>query len=279
MHPPFKLADIPESIVRLPAFPGVITELLNDLDDDNSSMLALARHVERDPVVTGRILSAANRMLRYEGWSEVRDVYTAVSLIGFARIREIVLTTCIVSFTGVFCSKRFYWGHSLAVGIGARELAAMVNVDPNTALVTGLLHDVGQLWMSYFHPLEFQQTRLLVEVHGREVCAAEREHFGFDHCQVGEIVARHWGLPEDVIVSIANHHTPDEQAAKNKLVAITGMAERIANALDLPCRDINRVDNLSPAILHTLDLDWTQDHSDLLGAIDARYQYAAMVFT
>ncbi|GHT95529.1 hypothetical protein AGMMS49545_18650 [Betaproteobacteria bacterium] len=114
MPPPFKLADIPDTVVRLPAFPGVITELLDDLNDDNSSMLALARHVERDPVVTGRILSAANRMLRHEGWPEVRDVYTAVSLIGFSRIREIVLTTCIVSFTGIFCSKRFYWAALLA---------------------------------------------------------------------------------------------------------------------------------------------------------------------
>ncbi|GHU13369.1 HD family phosphohydrolase [Betaproteobacteria bacterium] len=279
MPPPFKLADIPDTVVRLPAFPGVITELLDDLNDDNSSMLALARHVERDPVVTGRILSAANRMLRHEGWPEVRDVYTAVSLIGFSRIREIVLTTCIVSFTGIFCSKRFYWGHSLAVGIGARELAATVNVDPNTALVAGLLHDVGQLWMSYFYPLEFQQVRLLVEVHGKEVCAAEREHFGFEHCQVGEIVARHWELPADVIAAIAYHHTPDESAAKNKLVAITCMAENIANALDLPCRDVNRVDGLPPGILQTLKLDWSEDHSDLLGAIDARYQYASMIFT
>lgn len=279
MPPLFKLEDIPETVVRLPAFPGVITELLEDLDDDSSSMLALAKHVERDPVVTGRILSAANRILRYEAWPEVRDVYTAVSLIGFSRIREIVLTTCIASFTGVFCSKRFYWGHSLAVGIGARELATMVGVDPNTALVGGLLHDVGQLWMSYSHPLEFQQVRLLVEVHGKEVCAAEREYFGFDHCQVGEIVGQHWKLPTDVIAAIANHHAPDEQAAKNKMVAITCMAEQIANALDLPCRDVNRVDDLSPAILNTLALDWNEDHFDLLGTIDARYQYASMVFT
>ncbi|GHU14520.1 HD family phosphohydrolase [Betaproteobacteria bacterium] len=279
MPPSFKLEDIPDTVVRLPAFPGVITELLNDLDDDNSSMLALARHVERDPVVTGRILSAANRMLRHEGRPEVRDVYTAVSLIGFSRIREIVLTTCIVCFTETFCSKRFFWGHSLAVGIGARELAATVNVDPNTALVAGLLHDVGQLWMSYFYPLEFQHVRLQVEVHGKEVCAAEREHFGFEHGQVGEIVARHWGLPADVIAAIANHHTPDESAAQNKLVALTCMAEYIANALDLPPRGVNRVDALSLAIFQTLKLDWSEDHSDLLGAIDARYQYASMIFT
>jgi putative nucleotidyltransferase with HDIG domain len=278
MSPLFKLEDIPESIIRLPAFPSVITELLGDLDDDNSSMMALARHAERDPVVTGRILSTANRMLRYEGWPEVHDVYIAVSLIGFARIREIVLTTCIVNFTGNFCSKRLYWGHSLAVGIGAHELAGMVGVNPNIALVAGLLHDVGQLWMSYFHPREFQETRLQVAVHGREICAAERERFGFDHCRVGEVVSRHWQLPEDIVCAIAHHHAPDDKAAANKLAAITCMAEYIANALDLPCRDVNRVDRLPDAILETLGIDWRQDCSALFGAIDARYQYASMIF-
>ncbi|MDR1351562.1 MAG: HDOD domain-containing protein [Zoogloeaceae bacterium] len=272
-----KLADLPESIARLPAFPKIISELLADLDDENSSMLTLAQHVERDPVVTGRILSAANRILYYEGWPEVRDIYTAVSLIGFTRIREIVLAASTVSFAG-HCRTRFSWEHSLAVGIGAQELAQLVNVNPHVALVAGLLHDVGQLWMSCIHPLEFQRARLLVEVHGKEICAAERELFGFDHCTIGAMVAHHWRLPADVVAAIGHHHTPSDKAATQKLVAITHMAELIANALNLPHRNVNRVTRLSPVVHKTLGVDWSQDCSALFGAIEARYQYASVIF-
>ncbi|MDR2625638.1 MAG: HDOD domain-containing protein [Zoogloeaceae bacterium] len=272
-----KLTDLPESITRLPAFPRIISELLADLDDENSSMLTLARHVERDPVVTGRILSAANRILYYEGWPEVRDIYTAVSLIGFTRIREIVLTTSMVSFSG-HCRTRFSWEHSLAVGISAQELAQRVEVNPHVALVAGLLHDVGQLWMSCIHPLEFQQARLLVEVHGKEICAAEKELFGFDHCTIGAMIARHWRLPADVAAAIGHHHAPSDEAAAQKLVSITHVAELIANALDLPSRNVNRVTRLSPAAHKCLGVDWSQDCSALFGAIEARYQYASAIF-
>jgi putative nucleotidyltransferase with HDIG domain len=272
-----KPEDLSASIARLPAFPRVISELLADLEDENSSMLTLARHVERDPVLTGRILSAANRILYHEGWPEVRDIYTAVSLIGFARIREIVLAASAVSFAG-HCRVRFSWEHSLAVGIGAQELAQRVNVNPHVALVAGLLHDVGQLWMSCVHPLEFQQARLLAEAHDKEICAAERELFGLDHCAIGAMVAQHWRLPADVVAAIAHHHMPSDKAAAQKLVAITHVAELIANALDLPCRAANQVVRLSPVAQETLGVDWSQDCGALFGAIDARYQYASVIF-
>ncbi len=273
-----KRADIIASIARLPAFPGVITDLLADLDDDNSSMMTLARHVERDPVVTGRILSVANRMLRQEGRTEVRDVFTAVSLIGFARIRDIVLTTCIASFTSQFRGRNYYWKHSLAVGIGAQELARRVAVNQDYALVAGLLHDIGQLWMAYFHPLEFQQARLRVEVHGEPVCQAEADLFGMDHCEVGRLVAEYWNLPAEVLGAIFFHHAPDERAALSKLVALTHLAELIANALDLPYREENQVACLSPVVCEVLELDWSGDMSPLLGQIEARFRYAATLF-
>lgn len=271
-------ADVLSSIARLPAFPGVITDLLADLDDDSSSMMTLARHVERDPVVTGRILSVANRMLRQEGRFEVRDVFTAVSLIGFARIRDIVLTTCIASFTSQFRGRNYYWKHSLAVGIGAQELARRALVNLDYALVAGLLHDIGQLWMAYFHPLEFQQARLRVEVHGVPVCEAEAELFGMDHCEVGRLVAEHWNLPAEVADAIFFHHAPDERAAANKLVALTHLAELIANALDLPYREENQVAHLSSAVCRALELDWSESLAPLLGQIEARYRYAATLF-
>lgn len=273
-----KQADVIASVARLPAFPRVITELLADLDDDNSSMSTLSRHVQRDPVVTGRILAVANRMLRQEGRREVRDVFTAISLIGFGRMRDIVLTTSMASFASNFRSKAFFWEHSLAVGIGAQELARKVAVNQDHALVAGLLHDIGQLWMAYLHPLEFQQARLLVEVHGEPVCDAERQHFGMDHCHVGQLVAEHWALPAEVIEAICFHHAPDTRAAGNKLVALTHLAELISNALDLPYREANQVSHLAATASQTLELDWSQDFSPVLGRIEARYRYACILF-
>ncbi|MCL2022023.1 MAG: HDOD domain-containing protein [Betaproteobacteria bacterium] len=269
---------VKQEVSRLPAFPLVINELLHVLDDDTSSMMVLAQHVERDPVLTGRILSAANRLLRAEGWQEVRDVYTAASLIGFSRIREIVLTTCIANLNGNFASQHFHWGHCLAAGVAAQELALRAKGNQNGALVAGLLHDIGQLWLAYFYPLEFQQVRLQVEVHDMEICEAERVMFGMDHSEIGGIVAEYWQLPKDITNAIVNHHDPDDKAARNPTVAAVHLAEAIIQALDLPYRDLNYVFRVSSAACRTLGVHWGEESFALLGVIDARYQYALSVF-
>ena len=269
---------VKQEISRLPSFPQVVNELLPVLDDDGSSMMVLAQHVERDPVLTGRILSAANRLLRSEGWQEVRDVYTAASLIGFSRIREIALTTSIANLNGHFASQHFHWAHCLAAGIAAQELALRAKSDQNGALVAGLLHDIGQLWLAYFHPLEFQQVRLQVEVHNMEICEAEQMMFGMDHTKIGGIIAEHWQLPTDITAAIAHHHDPDNKLASNPTVAAVHLAEAIIQALDLPHRDMNYVFRVSSTACRTMGVHWGEESFALLGAIDARYQYALSVF-
>jgi len=269
---------IKQEVSRLPAFPQVVYGLLSDLEDENASMMAMAQHVERDPILAGRILSTANRLLRNEGWPEVREVYTAVSLIGFAQIREIVMTTCISGFNRNLASQHLQWAHSLATGIAAQELAARAICNQNEALIAGLMHDIGQFWLAYVRPLEFQQVRLQVEVHNVEISEAERAMFGVDHCEVGRVIAEYWQLPDEITAAIANHHAPDDKMAGNPIVASVHLAEMIVQALDLPHRDLNYVSRLSSIACRTLNIEWDKDNSALLGAIDARYQYALSVF-
>jgi HD-like signal output (HDOD) protein len=40
----------------------------------------------------------------------------------------------------------------------------------------------------------------------------EREAFGYDHSQVGAMLAETWNLPEPLIASIADHHLVGERA-------------------------------------------------------------------
>lgn len=262
----------------LPAFPRVIQELLAALDDDNASLATLARHIARDPVLTGRVLAAANQLLRHEGRPAVKDVYTAASLIGMTRIRHTVLTTSIAAFTRNLRGKAYFWEHSLAVGIGAQELARHTGLSLDHALVAGLLHDIGQLWMSYFHPEEFTAVRRLVEEERVPVCEAEKRHFSLDHCEIGGIIAEHWELPPEIATAIVAHHAPEPYASSEKLAAITHIAELISNALDLPYREVNRVAHVSSLASAVLGIDWNADQTPLFGAISARYRYAATLF-
>lgn len=272
MAKPVTPEDVLASLPRLPAFPGIILRILETIDDENSSMTVLVNHLQRDPVIAGRVLSAANRSSQY-GHRTLGGISAAVSFIGQRRVREIVLTTSLADFTRQSRNSLFFWEHSLAVGICTQELAREFSLSADHALVAGLLHDIGKLWMSHLHPERHQEVVDRIEKQPRPLCEIERNVFGLDHCQIGELVARHWGLPEEITEAIARHHHPDTPAL-GKLAAITHVAEAISNGLDLPWRNDNQVNELSSRALRILGLDWTANASDLFGRMNARFRFA-----
>ncbi|HZX32071.1 MAG TPA: HDOD domain-containing protein, partial [Rhodocyclaceae bacterium] len=82
----------------LPAFPRVVTDILATLDDENATIGMLAQHVERDPVITARMLSLANGVANGRQGTAVRDVATAASMVGIARLKELVVSLSLAHF-------------------------------------------------------------------------------------------------------------------------------------------------------------------------------------
>src|SRR5512146_1801349 len=114
--------EIIERAKSMPAFPKVVTDILATLDDDGATLDALVHHVERDPVITARVLSIANSAaLAGLGGPAVRDARQAVSRIGLAKIREITLAVSLAEFTHGCRMASYFWEHSVAVGICAQE--------------------------------------------------------------------------------------------------------------------------------------------------------------
>mgnify|MGYP000860284119 CR=1 FL=1 len=199
--------EIIERSKSMPAFPKVVTDILATLDDDGANLGSLVNHVERDPVITARILSIANSaaMAGHAG-SSVNDVRKAVSLIGLAKIREITLAVSLAEFAHGCRMASYFWEHSVAVGICAMELGRFTHHSSEYALVAGLLHDIGQLWMAHFYPLEFQMVRSAISNGSEGINEIERRYFGVDHCHIGRQLAIHWGLPQAVVDAIYFHH-------------------------------------------------------------------------
>lgn len=270
--------EIIERAVRLPAFPRVVTDILATLDDENATIGTLVQHVERDPVITARVVSLANSaaLHAYPGAS-IRDVGTATSMIGISRVREIVLAVSLAEFARDSRVSSYYWEHSVAVGVCAQELAKHTQVSLDYAMVAGLLHDIGQLWMAKFYPREFQLVRTAVSCGTACINDVESEYFGLDHCQIGQALAEYWNLPPSVAAAIFHHHLPDAGLSE-KLVAVTHVAEVLSNALDLTRREENQVSGLSAAACAAIGIDWSQDLRALFGTIEARSEYACAVF-
>lgn len=283
MNTPFTPAMIIERADELPAFPQAVADILSTLDNDNASLRTLASHIERDPVITAKIFSLINNAAAHgrNSKSAPRDVYTAISLVGLSNIRRIVLSHSTVSFMRALPKEALsshFWEHSIAVGICAQELARACLVSNEYALVAGLLHDVGQLWIACFHPEEFKRVQYAIIAQKVSIIDAERQLFnGLDHAEIGATLATHWGLPANVVAAIRHHHAP-EAGLPDTLVAVTHVAEVFSNALDLTHREDNQVSHLSQEACDLLAIDWEEDHSRLFGEIEARTEYACSTF-
>ena len=263
---------------ELPAFPKVVVRLLDALEDDAATIGTLAHHVESDPVVTARVMSLANSAaLGGHAGRTVTNVETAASMIGIARIREIALAVSLAKFAQDCKVSAGYWEHSVAVGVCVQELAKHTRLSLDYAFVAGLLHDIGQLWLSSFYPQEFARCRQAVAMEQATVIEAESLEFGVDHSQIGAWMVEQWDLPSSMAAAVLYHHAPDECAADN-LVAATHVGEVLANALDLGGRPENQVVYLSQEACATVGIDWNDDLNYLFGKLEARTRHAIAIF-
>ena len=264
----------------LPAFPLVVLQILETLEDPEASLSLLSSQVETDSVIAARVLSLCNRAATAQGRTPVNDVFTALSLVGLARVREAALTIKLASFMEGFSpAQEYYWSHSLACAVCGVEVAHYTHADVcvDSSLIACLLHDIGQLWLQRFEPAGLQAALQAAEDRDLEIDVAEREVFGVDHSTIGGWLARSWGLSDNICKAIAHHHAP-EAGLPLPLVAVVHVGEVLNRALNLSHARSNHVRWISEDCCTLLGMDWGHDSQNLFGRIEARSRHAFAPF-
>ena len=104
-----------------------------------------------------------------------------------------------------------FWRHSLAVAVVAERLARQaprLSIEPETAFVAGLLHDLGKLALDHVLPQAYAQVVELARTHRGDLAAWEIRVLGVDHHRAGRRLAEHWGLPAPIAQAMALHRAP-----------------------------------------------------------------------
>lgn len=263
----------------LPAFPKTVQQILDTVDDPDSSMTVLAEAVGRDPAITGRVLAVANMAASLSKRRDaIEDIYAATALVGMQQVRDIALVCSMSAFVREMKgerSKAEIWRHSVGVGVCAQELVlyAHPQVSSSHALIAGLLHDIGQFWLLSFLPDDYPGF-WKESIHSRiEITQLELQAFGASHAQIGDWLTRAWQLPPEVSEAIRWHHRPEASVAMTPLIALTHVAEVVSNALELGGGDASRVNHLSSRACEILGIAWKEGVHALFGRIEARSRY------
>jgi len=219
---------------RLPSPTELAQKMLAAVERDDVSASQLTALISRDPVVSAHLLRMANSAfigIR----SRVTSITHAVTLLGFARVRDIVIG---LSVWGRFGGKgpgaayrKAMWLHSAMVAAATKKLVERAGGDGGTAFAAGLLHDVGKLVLglrlgeTYWSMLEEATAR------GENAAVVESEAFGCHHGTIGGWLLQLWQLPSALVDPVALHH---EVIAANDadIVRAVAVVDRLLTATD-----------------------------------------------
>jgi putative nucleotidyltransferase with HDIG domain len=196
--------------------PTVVSMLLERIDDPKSNVKDLEILIEKDPILTSKILKMANSA--YYGYPKtIASIKEAIIILGTNVIRSICLAVVTKSMMSVDSSGYFFnkptglWEHSVLVASGARTISRILKVDdPEKYFVGGLLHDIGKIILS--HEVKPHRLQILKYLLFREVTISEIESEIIDisHNVVGEMLANYWNLPKFISNIIRYHDNPYE---------------------------------------------------------------------
>jgi len=200
-------AELAAGDVRLPSFPDIAARVQQVLEDSRATPVKVAKVLGADAALAARVLRIANSSVFNPSGRPVTDLPHAVSRLGFELVRCAAMSFALRQMKIVDAESELrpqlqeLWRKgALVASIGyvvARETHA---TNPDEALVTGLLHNVGRLYLL---------------LRARTLSSAVMETGMWDqvshdwHPRIGSAILEHWKFPERVVRAVADQNAWD----------------------------------------------------------------------
>lgn len=195
---------------RIPNLPSQTQRLLRLLKRNDLNLKELADFLEKNQVITTRLLAVANSAW-YAPAKPIVTVEAACMYLGMTLVRSICIGLAVIApFNLTACpgfSVKRFWLSSMAV-CEASTLLSQKHEDQELAQVihtAGLLHNIGLLCLADLLP---KQTHSLLQQAKtnpqKSLTTLMQEQWRTDYGVAGGLLARKWGLPEELTVMIAN---------------------------------------------------------------------------
>jgi putative nucleotidyltransferase with HDIG domain len=211
----------------------IAVRVLQLTNQEDVPMRQLSDLISSEPAFSSEVLTIANSAL-YACRVPINSVLQAIAVLGTNSLKGLSLTVGVRAYLGNSVnheSLRAIWRHSLACALIANQLAAAGTRDKDAAYTAGILHDIGRLALAVISPKAYAT---LLETHtGPPASAleAEREWFGFDHCQAGRRLIADWKMPPYLTEVVTDHHSPREHHDTWQITDIIHVSCRMADTV------------------------------------------------
>ena len=225
------------AVERMPAFPKSVQAILEMTRNINCLPKALVSVIEKDPVMTMKILRVINSAY-YSLPNKITSVSQSVVYLGINTIKNLALSFAAVGILPRFNTTGFdiqrYLLHSLTVAAVSRILCekfARAEADPTDCYIAGLLHDFGKVVFAQFMSVDFLKALAQANDNNLPLFQTELEVIGADHAYVGALLAKKWQFAEPLVNCIRDHHAVD--AESSAMLDCLRMADMICRQLVL----------------------------------------------
>ncbi len=193
--------DLEKDRLVLPTLPEVALKVRDTLEDDNSSMIDVAKVITNDAALSARLIQISNSPLLRAN-RQIETVEAAVTRMGSNMVRNLITSIAMEQMfqaTSDATDKRLraVWENSTQIAAIASALSIPhPGLQTDQALLAGLVHDIGTLPIlsraEDYPDLLDNETAL-----DRIIASA--------HVKIGAAILRAWNFSDDLIRVAAEH--------------------------------------------------------------------------
>jgi putative nucleotidyltransferase with HDIG domain len=266
--------------VKLPPQPRIVLAINEELKLADPSFAKIADLATKDAALSAKILKLINSPY-YAVGREINTIKQALALLGIRNFQSIVITSSLKEIMGGNDEMtEMLWDHSLLVACLGRAIAQKVRgVDPESAYLTGLFHDAAiPLLMKKFGG--FIEVLEMVVARGGKIAEFEQTKFSTHHAVVGRMLARSWGVADEVTEAIQFHHEDSLSMYSSSTARMLGAVLMLADQLARETSEDNEFKDQDPVwtlirsqVLTELQLD----ENDLVDLREVASELSGMV--
>jgi len=247
----------------LPSLAPLIMQIIKASSSEDTSSADIAALIEKDPSLTIRILRLANSAF-FRSRHPSTTVQHAVLRIGIHQTRLLALS---LSMKNAFpmgkvgaADYRRFWRLCLYQGLIARHLAEHGKLaDPEEAFTAAFTLEIGLLVFlhSFLNPDDDAECPWYPL---SSLLKWEKETYGVDHREIGELILTHWKFPSSLILCQRSDAFGSSVTELPSLVRICAMASQLSAFICQP-------EALLPDVFTTLERGFGLSRTSMEDAI------------
>ena len=219
--------------VDIPSFPDIVARVRQVLSDEFVSSKQIVRVVSAEPALAGKLLLIANSVALNPGGARIIELKSAITRIGLNMVRSASLSFAMEqmrkseSLAELRAPMTELWERSVLVAALSYVVAKrFTNVNPDTALLAGLMHGMGKLYLltraSQF-PLLFKNQPTYKQI--------VRDW----HANIAKAILENWEINDDIVVAIEEFENLDRtHIGANDLTDVLTVANLLASFHEFP---------------------------------------------